>query len=216
MNVNEKASKTQVEMRLIRKGDLESFRAYLKSERKLEKDSVNYLFEKGSNEKIEVYVNTVYPSAPEFKKYQNHVMKYANGRTLATYYQLCVVKPDGQIELIKRKELKPFVLYVKKYGLSQKAFKYLLEKGTVELVRAFFENCVFFDEYTEEWVLSKSFLNVLVKSGQTKYINMYYENASSHEKEALAETLLKKSNKKALEHLRMCHIIELKCWAMII
>ena len=216
MNEKKEASKTQVEVRLIRKGDLESFRAYLKSERKLEKDSVNYLFEKGSNGKIEVYINTVSPSTPEFKKYQNHVMKYANVRTLATYCQLCPVKPAGQIELIKRKELKPFILYVKNYGLSLKAFKYLIEKGSAELVREFFRNCMFFDEYTEEWVISKSFLNVLVKYGQTKYINMYYENASSYEREALAETLLKKSNKKALEQLRMCHIIELKCWAMII
>ena len=201
MNEKKEASKTQVEVRLIKDGDLESFREYLKSER-LEKENINILFENGPVEKIEVYINTVRPSAPEFKKYQNLVIKYADVHTLARYYQVCKIRPAGQIELIERKELIPFIIYVKNNGLSPRAFKYLIEKGTSGLVMAFFENCAFFDEYTEEWLLPKTFLNVLVKHGQIEYINMFFERASSSEREALYEILSKKANKEVLEYIR--------------
>lgn len=212
------ASKTQVEVRLIKQGNLDSFRSYLKNE-KLEKESIEFLFECGPADKVEVYVNTVYPDAPEFKRYQDQVMKYGDGRTLATYYRSCKVKTDGQIELIKRDELTAFLYFVINYGLSKKAFEFLIENGSEEQVQGFIRNQVFFDNYTEEWKMAKSCIDVLVRSRKIAYINMFYEEASEDEKKALAEVLLKKSNKETLELILNSddeEYEELKCFAWIL
>ena len=212
------ASKTQVEVRLIKQGNLESFRSYLKNER-LQKESIKFLFESGAEDKIKVYVNTVYPEAPEFKKYQKQVMKYGDRSTLATYYRSCKVKTDGQIELIKRDELIPFLYFVSNYGLSKKAFEFLIENGSEEQVRGFIQNQVFFDNYTEEWKMAKSCIDVLVRSRKITYINMFYEEASEYEREALAQSLLKKSHKETLELIlnnEEDEFEELKCFAWIL
>ncbi len=212
------ASKTQVEVRLIESGNLDSFRSYLKNER-LEKESIEFLFECGPADKVEVYVNTVYPDAPEFKKHQEQVIRYADRRTLATYYRTCKVKTKGQIELIKRDELIPFLYFVSNYGLSKKAFEFLIENGSEEQVRGFIQNQVFFDNYTEEWKMAKECIDILVRSRKIAYINMFYEEASEYEKKALAEVLLKKSNKETLELILNCddeEYEELKCFAWIL
>ena len=212
------ASKTQVEVRLIENGNLDSFRSYLKNER-LEKESIESLFECGPADKVEVYVNTVYPDAPEFKKYQEQVMKYADRRTLATYYRSCKVKTDGQIELIKRDELTAFLYFVINCGLSKKAFEFLIENGSEEQVQGFIRNQVFFDDYTEEWKVPKSYIDILVRSRKIAYINMFYEEASPCEREALAQSLLKKSHKETLELILNCddeEYEELKCFAWIL
>ena len=212
------ASKTQLEVRLIKHGNLESFRSYLKSKR-LEKECIKFLFESGAEDKIEVYVNTVYPDAPEFKKYQKQVMKYADRRTLATYYRSCKVKTDGQIELIKRDELTAFLYFVINCGLSKKAFEFLIENGSEEQVQGFIRNQVFFDDYTEEWKVPKAYIDILVRSRKIAYINMFYEEASKYEREALAQSLLKKSHQETLELIlnnEDDEFEELKCFVWIL
>ena len=192
MNVNQqKALQTQAEIRLIKSKDLDGFKNYLKSQ-KLTREAIKFLFEKGRKKNVEIYVNTVYPFPSEFRVYQNQVMKYANRPTLATYYLYYKVKPQGEIELIKRNELIPFLYYVTNYGLSPKAFKYLIEKGARELVEGYFNNNT----------LDGEFLDIFLQSCKIGYIKMYLEKANTHEKEEMAQALIsKKEHKKALEHI---------------
>ena len=73
------------EIRLIDSNNQEDFKNYLKNQ-SLTKKAIKHLFEKATSKMIKIYVNTVYPCRPEFLEYQLQVIRYADRKTLATYY----------------------------------------------------------------------------------------------------------------------------------
>lgn len=170
------------EIRLIDSNNQEDFKNYLKNQ-SLTKKAIKHLFEKATSKMIKIYVNTVYPCRPEFLEYQLQVIRYADRKTLATYYLYFDLQPDAEIELIKRDEITPFNFYVTNHGLSPKAFEYLVNYGSKELVMSYFNNNALED--TDE-------IDMFLTCGKIDYISMFADMATNNEKEDMAKVLKNK------------------------
>lgn len=196
--------KVSMEIELIKSQKVNAsrdFEAYLE-ENYLTPQALTYLFEEAPKEMVKIYVNKVYPSfgKPEFKKYQTQVMAYGNRKTLATYYMYYEVSPNGEIELIKREEVNPFVFYVVNHGLSDKAFKYLIKNGSSELIESYLNN--------KE--LETRLLPFFINNASIEDLIWYYVTSTPTEKGLFIEFLQKSGNKKVINKLSdECEMIQI-------
>ena len=165
-------NQTAQQVQMILNNDVNVFKNYL-STSDLTPKATKHLFKKGSPEMIKMFLKVTYPFGEEFALYQKEVIRYADRKTLATYYMYHDLSPEGEIELIKRNEVSPFVYYTSGHNLSEKAFRYLLQQGSSELVEAFLSNNN----------LDSHQLTILLKGGNMDYIQVYMETATGSERE---------------------------------
>ena len=174
--------KASEEIRLIDSNNQKDFNSYLEKQ-SLTKKALKHLFEQGSPKMIKLYVNKIFPCNPEFLTYQPQVIRYADRKTLATYYLYFDVTPEGEIELIKRDEVEPFNYYVLNHGLSPKAFEYLINKGSKKLVETYFNNNSLEDKET---------IDLFLSCAKFDRISMFVDMATNNEKEDMAKVLKEK------------------------
>lgn len=163
---------TAQQVQMIQNNDVNVFANYLENSN-LTSTATKHLFKNGTPEMIKMFLNVTYPIGDLFSKYQKDVVRYADRKTLATYYMYHDLRPSGEIELIKRDEINPFVYYTTNYGLSGKAFKFLLQHGSFEMVEAFLMNNN----------LNSQQLSMLLASGNMDYIQIYMDTATASENE---------------------------------
>ena len=134
-----KKNLTAQQVQMIKSNNAREFKSYLKSS-SLTLKAVRHLFKEGSPEMIKAFLSVSYPIDNLFRVYQKEVVRYADRKTLATYYMYHDLTSNGEIELIKRDEINSFIYYTSGHQLSKKAFKFLLQEGSPELVEAFLSN----------------------------------------------------------------------------
>jgi hypothetical protein len=177
-----KRLRTSEVIELIRSEKVVTFKNYI-SEHSLRNSTIEFLFEHGSDDMIEVYVNTVYPWEKEFTTYQTTVMRLANRQTLATYYMYADILPEGEIELIKRNDINPFAYYLANKELSMEAFIYLINEGEEDMIECYINN---------NSIVGKK-LDYFLNHAKINDIAWYYTICTCNEREVLVDKL---------EHLR--------------
>lgn len=170
----------------------QNFKKYLE-ENELTKKAINYLFTEGAEEKQKIYINTVFPALgrPEFKKYQRLVMKLGDRRTLATYYMYYEVSANGEIELINRAEVNPFIYYINNHNLSEKAFKFLIKNGSSELIEAYLTNKD----------VPRELMPMFVKNATAQDILGYFSSSNSEEKDVVIACIKKHASPSLINKL---------------
>ena len=165
---------TAQQVQIIQNNDVNVFENYLKTS-SLTSKATRHLFKNGSPEMIRLFLKVTYPIGDLFSLYQKDVIRYADRKTLATYYMYHDLRPAGEIELIKRDEVNPFIYYTSGHELSKKAFNFLLQQGSPELVEAFLANNN----------LSSQQLIMLLNCGNLDYIETYVDTATASETESI-------------------------------
>lgn len=183
------------EIELIKSNSANSnqdFKKYLE-ENELTKKAINHLFTEGTEEKQKIYINTVFPAPgrPEFKKYQRLVMKLGDRRTLATYYMYYEVSANGEIELINRAEVNPFIYYINNHNLSEKAFKFLIKNGSPELIEAYLTNKD----------VPRELMPMFVKNATAQDIFWYFCSSISEEKDVVIACIKKHASPSLINKL---------------
>ena len=178
MCTTEKKLRTPEVIELIRSEMVVKFKRYI-SEYPLRPKAIEFLFEEGSDDMVEAYINTVYPSTKEFVTYQNKVIRFANRKTLATYYTYAELDADGQIELIKRNEVNAFAYYLANKELLMEAFIYLINSGSEEMVECYINN---------NSLVGKK-LDYFLRHGKVNDISWYFDICSNLEREVFVDKL---------------------------
>lgn len=190
---------TAQQVQMIQNNDVNLLKTYLTTSN-LTSKSIRYLFKNGTPKMIKMFLNISYPIGDEFKVYQKEVVRYADRKTLATYYMYHDLTPQGEIELIKRDEINPFIYYTSGHRLSEKAFKFLLRQGSPKLVEAFLSNNN----------LDSKQLTILLRSGKLDYIEVYMDTATSSEREDILRVVKEMKDAKLLCGIyQRCYDIEI-------
>ena len=146
------------------------------------KAAIKAVFKSENPQIIKCYINGVFPIGAEFQAHQDLVARYANRKTLCTFYMYHTLDTSGQIELIKRGDIRLFSYYnSKRPKLTKDAFKFLLDEGNPQLVKYYLENCLTDAEAVGEFV----------EIGNLKYIKYYAKIATNTELEVLANVVKK-------------------------
>ena len=167
-------NQTAQQVQMIQSNDVNLFKSFL-STSDLTPKAKRHLFKKGAPEMIRMFLKVTYPFGEELGLYKKEIVRYADRKTLATFYMYHDLNPESEIELIKRDEVTPFVYYTSGHGLSEKAFRFLLRQGSPELVEAFLSNNN----------LDSRQLTILLKCGNMDYIQVYMETATGSEREKI-------------------------------
>jgi hypothetical protein len=144
--------------------------------------AVKAVFKSENPQILKAYINGVFPAGSEFQKHQDKVAKYGNRKTLCTFYMYHTLETSGQIELIKRDDIRLFSYYVgKRPRLTKEAFVYLVESGKPQLVKYYLENCL----------SEKGVVEDFVGLGNLKYLKYYAKIATGIELEVLRDVVNK-------------------------
>lgn len=187
------------QVQIIKSNNAQEFKSYLKSS-SLTLKAVRHLFKEGSPEMIKAFLSVSYPIDNLFRVYQKEVVRYADRKTLATYYMYHDLTPSGEIELIKRDEINSFIYYTSGHQLSKKAFKFLLQEGSPELVEAFLSNNN----------LNSQQLTMLLLNANMDYIQIYMDTATGTEREEILRVVTEMNNTMLLHGIyKRCYDVDL-------
>ena len=187
------------QVQMIQDNDVRKFKNYLKTSN-LTSKATRHLFKQGSPEMIKTFLSVSYPIGEEFRLYQKDVIRYADRKTLATYYMYHDLTPSGEIELIKRDEINSFIYYTSGHQLSKKAFKFLLQEGSPELVEAFLSNNN----------LNSQQLTMLLLNANMDYIQIYMDTATGTEREEILRVVTEMNNTMLLHGIyKRCYDVDL-------
>ena len=169
-------------IKIINSGDVKKLSAYIAEKGEFMKAAIKAVFKSENPQIIKCYINGVFPIGAEFQAHQDLVARYANRKTLCTFYMYHTLDTSGQIELIKRGDIRLFSYYnSKRPKLTKDAFKFLLEEGNPQLVKYYLENCLTDAEAVGEFV----------EIGNLKYLKYYIKIATGIELEILAAVVNK-------------------------
>ena len=118
-------------------------------------------------------------------------MKLGDRRTLATYYMYYEVSANGEIELINRAEVNPFIYYINNHNLSEKAFKFLIKNGSPELIEAYLTNKD----------VPRELMPMFVKNATAQDIFWYFSSSNSEEKEVVIDCIKKHASPSLINKL---------------
>lgn len=187
------------QVQMIQNNDVKTFKNYLQTSN-LTSKAAKHLFKEGTPEMKKTFLEFSYPVGNLFRVYQKDVIRYADRKTLATYYMYHDLTPAGEIELIKRDEITPFIYYTSGHQLSKKAFKFLLQKGSPALVKAFLSNNN----------LNSQQLAMLLADGNMDYIQIYMDTATGTELEEILQVVNEMNNTMLLFNIyKRCYDIDL-------
>ena len=174
--------KTSELIEIINSGNVKELSAYISAKGEFSAAAIKSVFKSENPLVKKIYINGVYPVGSEFQKHQDQVAKYGNRKTLCTFYMYHDLDTSGQIELIKRGDIRLFSFYVgKRPKLKSEAFAYLVDHGSDLLIKYYLENCLNDDQSVEDFI----------GMGNLKYIKYYAKIATNTELEVLANVVKK-------------------------
>lgn len=177
-----KKMKTSELVEIINSGKVKKFCDYISAKGEFTGAAVKAVFKSENPQILKAYINGVFPTGSEFQKHQDKVAKYGNRKTLCTFYMYHTLETSGQIELIKRGDIRLFSYYVgKRPRLTKEAFVYLVESGKPQLVKYYLENCL----------SEKGAVEDFVGLGNLKYLKYYAKIATGIELEVLRDVVNK-------------------------
>ncbi len=193
-----KKTRTAQQVQMIQNNDVDVFEKFLATS-DLTHEATKYLFENGTPKMKKVFLKVSYPQGEEFVLYQKDVVRYADRKTLATYYMYHDLTPESEIELIKRNEVNPFLYYTSGHQLSEEALRFLFKQGSTELANAFLSNDV----------LDSQGLTMLLKCGNMDYICLYMATATGSECEEILNIVKKMNDTTLLSNIyKRCYGID--------
>ena len=158
-------------IKIISQGQVQKFVAYLNAKGEISETVKKAVFKSKNPGILKAYINNVFPAGSEFYNHQDLVARYANRKTLCTYYLYHRFDTIGQIELIKRGVIRIFSYYVgRSPKLTKEAFAFLVSEGKAQLVKYYLENCLEAEDVKD-----------FIEFGNLKYIKYYTKIATASE-----------------------------------